>query len=138
MDGSWLQLKLKRGRLQRRLHAHLTLLRMYYPWNQIKSILLLNIRITKQTNPTPYPNPNPKCGHKEEEPHYTILYYTILYYISTSEACTSWHSVPIGQGCSTLYSPRRLLGLWFHMTFVLGVGLVCFVTWMFSSKIELI
>ena len=51
MDGSWLQLKLKRRRLQRRLHAHLTLLHVYYPWNQIKSILLLNIRITKQTNP---------------------------------------------------------------------------------------
>ena len=51
MDGSWLQLKLKRRRLQRRLHAHLTLLHVYYPWNQIKSILLLNIRITKQNNP---------------------------------------------------------------------------------------
>ena len=36
-----------------RLHAHLTLLHMYYPWNQIKSILLLNIRITKQTDPNP-------------------------------------------------------------------------------------
>ena len=41
MDGSWLQLKLKRRRLQRRLHAHLT---------------LLNIRVTKQTNPEPNPN----------------------------------------------------------------------------------
>ena len=58
MDGSWLQLKLKRRRLQRRLHAHLTLLHVYYPWNQIKSILLLNIRITKQTNPILNPNPN--------------------------------------------------------------------------------
>ena len=62
LDGSWLQLKLKRRRLQRRLHAHLTLLHVYYPWNQIKSILLLNIRITKQTNPNPNPNPNPVVG----------------------------------------------------------------------------
>ena len=53
VDGSWLQLKLKRCRLQRRLHAHLTLLHVYYLWHQIKSILLLNIRITKQTNPNP-------------------------------------------------------------------------------------
>ena len=56
MDGSWLQLKLKRRWLQQRLHAHLTLLHVYYPWNQIKSILLLNIRITKHTNPNPNPN----------------------------------------------------------------------------------
>jgi len=70
VDGSWLQLKLKRRRLQRRLHAHLTLLHMYYPWNQIKSILLLNIRITKQTNPNPKltqinPNPDPNPGSKQ-------------------------------------------------------------------------
>ena len=34
-----------------------SLLHVYYPWNQIKSILLLNIRITKQTNPNPNPIP---------------------------------------------------------------------------------
>ena len=66
VDGSWLQLKLKRRRLQRRLHAHLTLLHVYYPWNQIKSILLLNIRITKQTNP----DPSIRNGRKEDSHHH--------------------------------------------------------------------
>ena len=33
---------------------------VYYPWNQIKSNqLLLNVRITKQTNPNPNPDSNP-------------------------------------------------------------------------------
>ena len=69
MDGSWLQLKLKRRRLQRRLHAHLTLLHVYYPRNQIKSILLLNIRITKQTNP----NPNQLCCDSGLIDFYTLM-----------------------------------------------------------------
>ena len=109
MDGSWLQLKLKRRRLQRRLHAHLTLLHVYYPWNQIKSILLLNIRIIKQTNPnrnvteSQYqrvfaaleyhadvfePQPYTLTLTLREDGrlaghiyiYYTILYYAILYY----------------------------------------------------------
>ena len=86
MDGSWLQLKLKRRRLQRRLHAHLTLLHVYYPWNQIKSILLLNIRITKQANPNPNPNPKPN-PHPNPNPGWlgdTSLSAFTLYVVSLS------------------------------------------------------
>ena len=93
----WLQLKLKRRRLQRRLHAHLTLLHVYYPWNQIKSILLLNIRVTKQTNPLPRggPDANDMTGAPMAHAGTFLMCCIALYYTS---APAPWYSRRLGLG----------------------------------------